>query len=300
MRPFSALLLLPLSALPLAADAALQRVNLGIYGGQVMDVTAFPDGTDSEVLIAVDSQKGVYRWNAATSRWRSVTHPAIVGPARHVEASLASGYADDVYAIIDTATGGEVYASDSGGSIGSWATLATAINEPSVLLAHASGLYVGTRDGKVYRSTGGVADPFDLVYSATTTGLEVSSLSAVARGLSSTSITPLRGLPLPSAALAPAIARPTRSSSAGRMGESAFISCGLQGPSHGTGCGCPQLPATRRGMARGPRWGTGDPAGGRSPGIKSPKRKEFQRWVPVGRSCPRGPPGGREGGAPVP
>lgn len=182
MRISTALLLLPLSTLPLAADAALQRVNLGIYGGQVMDVTAYPDGTDSKVLIAVDSVKGVYRWQAATSRWRSVTHSTVAGAATQVEANLAAGYTDDVYAILQTATGNEVYASDRGGAAGSWATLATAINSPTILYAHSSGLYVGTGNGEVYRSTGGVSDPFTLVYNPTTSGLEVSSISAVSAG----------------------------------------------------------------------------------------------------------------------
>lgn len=182
MRHLSPLLLLPLSTLPFTADAALQKVNLGIYGGQVMDVAAYANGSDSEVLIAVDSIKGVYKWNATTSRWRGVTHSTVSGPAQAVEANLASGYTDDIYAIIDTRHGGEVYASDSGGSAGSWDPLDTPINEPSTLLGHSTGLYVGTRDGRIYRSDGGVEDPFSLVYTSTTSGLEVSSISVVSAG----------------------------------------------------------------------------------------------------------------------
>ncbi|GAB6041102.1 hypothetical protein [Endothiovibrio diazotrophicus] len=173
------LLILPLTLLPFTAHAALQKVNLGIYGGQVMDVAAYPDGTTSGVLIGVDSIKGVYQWDATRSRWSSVTYPTIVGPAMQLEANLASGYGDDLYTIIHTVGGpAEVFASDSGGAPGSWYPLATAISEPTVLLGHASGLYVGTRDGKVYRSGGGTADPFTVVYSDPS-GREVTSVSAV-------------------------------------------------------------------------------------------------------------------------
>lgn len=152
-----------------------EKANLGIFGGRVWDVTAYDNSGTSEILVGVESIRGVYKWDGV-SAWQQVTYlnpnltgtSPIVGEARQVEANLASGYENDIYAIIDEISSGPtVYCSDDGGD--SWNTIATTIANPSVLVAHSSGIYVGTEDGDIYRNTGGCSDPFSLIYSAATT-----------------------------------------------------------------------------------------------------------------------------------
>lgn len=173
----SALLLAALLLLGAApSQGALQKVNMGVYGAQVMDITAYDDSGSTALLIAVDGIKGVMKWDSSASRWTSVTHPSIAGKATEVEANLASGYTDDVYAVISVSgSGTALYGSGSGGAAGTWSAV-SGVPNPLVLKAHGSGLYVGTSDGTVYRSTGGVSDPFDTIYSFGS-GVEVVSLS---------------------------------------------------------------------------------------------------------------------------
>ncbi|MEK7297870.1 MAG: hypothetical protein AAB069_08200, partial [Planctomycetota bacterium] len=157
------------------AYPSLQKVNMGVYGAQVTDIAAYNNSGSSEILIAAESIKGVYKWTSGATSWQAVTYPAVVGKASQIEMNLASGYENDVYTIISDTTGiVMLYGSDSGGSSGSWSSIFS-IMGPHLLHGHSSGMYVGTFDGKVYRSTGGVSDSFDLLYSF---GAEVTSISA--------------------------------------------------------------------------------------------------------------------------
>ncbi len=149
------------------AFSALQKVNLGVYGAQVRDITAYNNSGTTEILIAIDSITGVYRWvSGSSSSWQAVTYPTIVGKASQIEANLAPGYENDIYTIItETSSGPQVYGNDSGGASGSWVGISTPITNPNILLGHSSGMHIGTFNGDIYRSTGGVTDSFDLIYS---------------------------------------------------------------------------------------------------------------------------------------
>lgn len=159
------------------ATVPLQKTNLGVYGAKVRDITAYNNGSTTEILIAIDSPKGVYKWiSGVSSSWDAVTDPAIPGELSQIEANLASGYGNDIYAVITEISGGlytpRLYASDSGGVSGSWVSISS-VSLPSaaagafsaILLGHSSGMYVATFDGNIYRNTGGVSDPFKLLYS---------------------------------------------------------------------------------------------------------------------------------------
>lgn len=157
------------------AYPSLQKVNMGVFGSQVTDISAYDNGGSSEILIAAESIKGVYKWTSGATSWQAVTYPAVVGKASQIEMNLASGYENDVYTIISDTTGiVMLYGSDSGGSSGSWSSIFS-IMGPHLLHGHSTGMYVTTFDGKVYRSTGGVSDSFGLLYSF---GAEVTSISA--------------------------------------------------------------------------------------------------------------------------
>lgn len=105
------------------------------------------------------------------------TYPTIVGKASQIEANLASGYENDIYTIITgTSSGPQVYGNDNGGISGSWVSISTPITNPNILLGHGSGMYIGTFNGDIYRSTGGVTDSFDLIYSFGS-GNEITSIS---------------------------------------------------------------------------------------------------------------------------
>lgn len=159
------------------ATIPLQKVNLGVYGAKVRDITTYNNSGTTEILIAIDSPKGVYKWTSGvSSSWDAVTYPAIPGEASQIEANLASGYEDDVYAVITEISGGSytprIYGSDSGGTTGSWVNISSVtLPAPAagalsaILLGHSSGMYIATFDGNIYRNTGGVSDTFKLLYS---------------------------------------------------------------------------------------------------------------------------------------
>jgi len=97
------------------ATIPLQKTNLGIYGARDMDITAYNNSGTTEILVAIESPKGIYKWTSgSSSSWDAVTYPAIPGEASQIEVNLASGYEDDVYAIINDG----MYGSDSGGASG--------------------------------------------------------------------------------------------------------------------------------------------------------------------------------------
>lgn len=157
------------------AYPSLQKVNMGVFGAQVTDIAAYDSGGSTEILIAAESIKGVYKWTPGATSWQAVTYPAVVGKASQIETNLESGYENDIYTIIADPMGPVMlYGSDSGGSVGSWSSITTVMG-PHLLHGHSTGMYVATFDGKIYRSTGGVTDAFDLLYNF---GVEVTSISA--------------------------------------------------------------------------------------------------------------------------
>ena len=162
------------------ATIPLQKTNLGIYGARDMDITAYNNSGTTEILVAIESPKGIYKWTSgSSSSWDAVTYPAIPGEASQIEVNLASGYEDDVYAIINDG----MYGSDSGGASGSWVSISSVSLPhdapgvlPGILLGHSSGMYVATFDGNIYRNTGGVSNTFNLLYSFGTS-TEITSIS---------------------------------------------------------------------------------------------------------------------------
>jgi photosystem II stability/assembly factor-like uncharacterized protein len=124
-----------------------QWTNLGIFGGQVQDITAYDHAGTTEILIATSGRHAVYRLTAST--WETVFQTADNGQA--VTADLCPSNNGLIWAIIDH----KVYThrpeapwDDSG-----WVRN-TNITEAETLFAHASGMYIGG-DSTVYRSTDG-------------------------------------------------------------------------------------------------------------------------------------------------
>lgn len=158
-------------------DVNYDKSNLGVFGGIVHDVASYDNAGTSEILIGVDSIRGIYKWDSGSSEWQQVTYmnpnltgtDPIVGEGTQIEANLVSSYEDNIYAIINEhSSGPTVYCSDDGGD--SWDTIISTINNPSVLVAHTSGIYIGTWDGDIYRNTTGeCSGTFSLIYTASTT-----------------------------------------------------------------------------------------------------------------------------------
>ena len=161
-----ATLLLITSLLPLTdgtAVGALQRVNIGIYGGQVQDMATRNDSGTNALLIAVDCNRGVFGWDATAAEWSTVTWPEVVGKASAVAFNGYTGREADAYAIItDTSNTTWLAASASGGAAGTWTNLAD--GQWSCLHGHRSGIYVGTRDGEVHRSQVAITSPGTIIY----------------------------------------------------------------------------------------------------------------------------------------
>ncbi len=147
------------------ASADLQRVNVGVYGGTVRDITAFDHGGTSRVLLALEGNRGVFEWSATATNWTSTTYPLFPGKATMIEANRKAGYADDVYAMMfDPFNVPMFVASDAGGALGTWTNVVVDWREPNLLCGHATGMYAGTRNGQLYLNAGGIFDPFALVY----------------------------------------------------------------------------------------------------------------------------------------
>src|SRR3972149_5339520 len=154
----------------------LQKTNLGVYGAKVRDITAYNNSGTTEILIAIHSPKGVYKWTSGvSSSWDAVTDPAIPGEASQIEANLASGYEDDVYAIITEISGGSytsrMYGSDSGGASGSWGNISS-VSIPSsaagafsaILLESSSGSCRRALASRMPSKSGVPSDTFKLLY----------------------------------------------------------------------------------------------------------------------------------------
>ncbi len=166
-----------LIVLPAAPDAAaaLQRVNLGVYGGLVNDIASLATPGTSTVFAAVECNRGIFRWSATAAEWSAVTYPGLVGNGKAVEASRNTARPNDVYAILELSNTYYLAASTNRGALGSWFAI-TNINRPAVLEGHASGMYIGTSEGRIYRNAGAANGAFDLIY-IHPYGREVSALS---------------------------------------------------------------------------------------------------------------------------
>ncbi|MEK7359572.1 MAG: hypothetical protein AAB422_04285 [Planctomycetota bacterium] len=49
------------------AYPSIQKVNMGVYGAQVTDIAAYNNSGSSEILIAAESIKGVYKWTSGAT-----------------------------------------------------------------------------------------------------------------------------------------------------------------------------------------------------------------------------------------
>ena len=76
-RPFLLFLSAHLIGWSFPAAADLDKLNVGLYGGNVADIAAFENASsDTEVLIAVDSsQRGIFQWDSVNEEWSSVSYP---------------------------------------------------------------------------------------------------------------------------------------------------------------------------------------------------------------------------------
>jgi hypothetical protein len=163
-------------------SAAVEKVNVGLYGGQVVDIAAFTNASsDTEVLIAVDSsQRGIFQWDSVNEEWSSVTFPngtvtgEIPGAGRLVEDNPASPA--DVYAVID-ADGG-LYVSDSYGDLSgttvsfveAMTDTAAHVQDVNALVGAASGMYAGTTRGVVWLNTGSASTAFSSAFDEAASG----------------------------------------------------------------------------------------------------------------------------------
>lgn len=150
-----------------AAQASLVRVNLGIYGGLTNDLDAYVgSGGATRVVAAVRGDLGAVRLNDAGTAWESVFWGR-PGEAREVEVDIntvGSG-AGTVYVLLPD---GQLVANASEVSgvwtRGAFTTVTNGgvfhdgvgvVEGISTVLADATGTYVGTVDGNIYRSTDG-------------------------------------------------------------------------------------------------------------------------------------------------
>ena len=169
--------------LALGASAGLradvERVNVGVYGGMLMDIAALNQSGTSVVFAAVECNRGVFRWRPDAGVWSSVTYPDIVGSAVAVEDNPAPGHASDIYGIIRGTDGADrAYASSSAGASGTWSSVTGLLGSPAVLTGHTSGMYAGMWDGGLYYNAGGTGDAFVRLHTAPGRLLSVSPFSS--------------------------------------------------------------------------------------------------------------------------
>lgn len=176
------------------AHADLQRVNVGVFGGQVKDIAAYNASGQTALLIAVECNRGIFRWDAAATEWETVTYPELPGKGLALECNRQTGYENDLYAILQPYDAGAfLCGSDTGGLAGTWVALTNSgISNPSVLVGHSSGFYVGTYDGRIMRNTGGITDPFTEVYRHPSF-TQIMSVSPFSSGLLFGSVSPNPG-----------------------------------------------------------------------------------------------------------
>ncbi len=136
--------------------AGLQKVNVGVYGGQLLSMTTRNNSGTNELMIGVDCNRGVFRWDATAACWNSVTWPEVVGKASAVDFNRRVGYEDHIYAIMsDTSNNTLLAASDAGGAATTWSVLG--YGPFSTLEGHSSGMYIGMRNGVLARNQSGIS-----------------------------------------------------------------------------------------------------------------------------------------------
>ena len=172
-------LILSLFLTATAAQAAVERINLGLYGGQVADIEALDDGSgNTDLLIAVDSsQKGIFKWDG--SRWRSTTYPsatttgAFSGTATQVEVNPR--FSSNVYAVISSGSVNKgLWVSANRGDLSSGAVSwqaaldsgSSQLTEIQQLVGHSSGIYASDNQGKIWQNGGSATGPFVTVFTA--------------------------------------------------------------------------------------------------------------------------------------
>jgi len=134
-----------------SVSGGLQKINVGIYGGQLLDIASADISGTNVLLIGVDCNRGVFKWDEATAEWATVSWPEVAGKAVAVEFNRRVGYEAEVYAIItDISNQTHLVASPSSGTAGTWTNLQDELF--TVLAGHSSGMYVGTRAGEIYRN----------------------------------------------------------------------------------------------------------------------------------------------------
>jgi photosystem II stability/assembly factor-like uncharacterized protein len=141
--------LLLIAALPclLTATAYGQFTNLGLFAGDVRDITAYDNGGSTELLIATAGRHAVYR--CGQSRWE----PAADGPCSTVEVEVdrTAGHSGLVWLVVDGRL--LIHKPGSPWDSSGW-TLLKGITRTDTLCGHVSGMYIGG-DGTVYRTTDG-------------------------------------------------------------------------------------------------------------------------------------------------
>jgi len=145
-----------------SASGALQKVNVGVYGGQLRDIATADNSGTNVLLIGLDCNRGVFEWDETAAEWSTVTWPDVAGKASAVEFNLRSGYESNVYAIItDISNTTYLAASAQYGAAGTWTNLGE--NKYTELTGHSSGMLVGMYSGEIYRNQGGISSTPQLI-----------------------------------------------------------------------------------------------------------------------------------------
>lgn len=158
-------------ALAAGAHASLVRVNLGIYGGLTNDLAAYEDFSGTTRLVAaVDGDVGGLRLSNAGTRWEPIFFGR-PGALSAVEADVTdSGVGSGAGVVYALTLQGQLL-SNASNTTGAWSRAAWAtvtnggvfhdgvgvVEGISTIVSAASGTYVGTFNGNVYRSTDGGA-----------------------------------------------------------------------------------------------------------------------------------------------
>jgi hypothetical protein len=155
--------LLALATLSGLANAAVVRVDLGIYGGRATDLDAFVDkNNDTRVIAAVQGDAGGFVLNGARTRWEPIFFGR-PGEMQAIEVDRVPGGVAENYTF-GLLWDGRVIFNDSAVLTGVWdpaywrltpdvATIAAEFG--TTLLGHSSGIYLGTASGNIYRSRNG-------------------------------------------------------------------------------------------------------------------------------------------------
>ncbi len=150
------------------AEAALVRVPLGIYGGRAVDSAAWIGGGGAtRIMVSVSGDAAGFRLEDGGAFWEPIFYGR-PGEIDEIEADVtAPATGSGAGVLFATLNDGRliVNASETGGgvwSIAGWTTVGNPFSSGSTLLEEAvsltgaaSGMYVGTRAGNVYRSTDG-------------------------------------------------------------------------------------------------------------------------------------------------